>query len=166
MSANSLPLQLSIHSQPCQAEARNVVTGQAAFYDFRRPGIFNRGRAQAVKTENRLIVAVVNREEGFRRAQIVALAGVTAQEFIQRVLSAVGLKRPGRLAYRLARGAMLFEQITYQDVLQRNLKVMDSTAISLCMDNGMPIVVFNMGEYGNIKRVVLGDRVGSKVTTG
>src|SRR4029077_8783333 len=62
--------------------------------------------------------------------------------------------------------AMLFEQITYQDVLQRNLKVMDSTAISLCMDNGMPIVVFNMGEYGNIKRVVLGDRVGSKVTTG
>src|SRR5256885_523790 len=61
--------------------------------------------------------------------------------------------------------AMLFEQITYQDVLQRNLKVMDSTAISLCMDNGMPIVVFNMGEYGNIKRVVLGDRVGSKVTT-
>jgi len=43
---------------------------------------------------------------------------------------------------------------------------MDSTAISLCMDNGMPIVVFNMGEYGNIKRVVQGDRVGSKVTTG
>ena len=65
------------------------MTGQAAFYDFRRPGIFNRGRAQAVKTENGLIVAVVNREEGFRRAQIVALAGVTAQEFIQRVLSAV-----------------------------------------------------------------------------
>lgn len=61
--------------------------------------------------------------------------------------------------------AILFEQITYQDVLRRNLKVMDSTAISLCMDNGMPIVVFNMGEYGNIKRVVLGDSVGSKVTT-
>ena len=60
--------------------------------------------------------------------------------------------------------AILFEQITYRDVLQRNLKVMDSTAISLCMDNGMPIVVFNMNEYGNIKRVVLGDRVGSKVT--
>jgi uridylate kinase len=61
--------------------------------------------------------------------------------------------------------AILFEQITYRDVLQRNLKVMDSTAISLCMDNGMPIVVFNMGEYGNIKRVILGDRVGSLVTT-
>ena len=60
--------------------------------------------------------------------------------------------------------AILFEQITYRDVLQRNLKVMDSTAISLCMDNGMPIVVFNMNEYGNIKRVVLGERVGSVVT--
>jgi uridylate kinase len=60
--------------------------------------------------------------------------------------------------------AKLFAQITYRDVLHKNLKVMDSTAISLCMDNGMPIVVFNMNEHGNIKRVVLGERVGSKVT--
>jgi uridylate kinase len=48
-------------------------------------------------------------------------------------------------------------------VLHRDLKVMDSTAISLCMDNGMPIVVFNMNQYGNIKRVVMGERVGSLV---
>ena len=60
--------------------------------------------------------------------------------------------------------AKLFAQITYRDVLHQNLKVMDSTAISLCMDNGMPIVVFNMNEHGNIRRVVLGERVGSKVT--
>jgi uridylate kinase len=59
--------------------------------------------------------------------------------------------------------AKLFAQITYRDVLHQNLKVMDSTAISLCMDNGMPIVVFNMNEHGNIRRVVLGERVGSKV---
>jgi len=61
-------------------------------------------------------------------------------------------------------GARFLTQITYRDVLSQNLKVMDSTAISLCMDNGMPIVVFNMNEYGNIKRVVLGERVGSTVT--
>ena len=61
-------------------------------------------------------------------------------------------------------GARFLTQITYRDVLNQNLKVMDSTAISLCMDNGMPIVVFNMNEYGNIKRVVLGERVGSTVT--
>jgi uridylate kinase len=60
--------------------------------------------------------------------------------------------------------ARLFAAISYRDVLSQNLKVMDSTAISLCMDNGMPIVVFNMNRPGNIKRVVLGERVGSKVT--
>jgi uridylate kinase len=60
--------------------------------------------------------------------------------------------------------AKKFEQITYLDVLQKGLSVMDSTAISLCMDNKMPIVVFDMGVSGNLKRVVLGDRVGSTVT--
>jgi len=60
--------------------------------------------------------------------------------------------------------ARFFAAISYREVLSQNLKVMDSTAISLCMDNGMPIVVFNMNRPGNIKRVVLGERVGSKVT--
>jgi uridylate kinase len=60
--------------------------------------------------------------------------------------------------------AKKFEQITYLDVLQKGLSVMDSTAISLCMDNKMPIVVFDMGVSGNLKRVVLGERVGSTVT--
>src|SRR5260370_5441139 len=60
--------------------------------------------------------------------------------------------------------AKLFQRITYRDRLHHGLKGMDSTAISLCMDNGMPIVVFNMNTHGNIKRVVLGERVGSTVT--
>jgi uridylate kinase len=59
--------------------------------------------------------------------------------------------------------AKFMAQITYRDVLHQDLKVMDSTAISLCMDNGMPIVVFNMNQFGNIKRVVMGERVGSTV---
>src|SRR5881398_837564 len=59
--------------------------------------------------------------------------------------------------------AKFFAAISYREVLSQNLKVMDSTAISLCMDNGMPIVVFNMNRPGNIKRVVMGERVGSKV---
>jgi len=61
-------------------------------------------------------------------------------------------------------GAKFFAEITYREVLHQNLKVMDSTAISLCMDNGMPIVVFNMNQPGNIRRAVLGERVGSTVT--
>ena len=60
--------------------------------------------------------------------------------------------------------AKMFERITYLDVLQKGLSVMDSTAISLCMDNKMPIVVFNMNVPGNLKRVVLGERIGSTVT--
>ena len=61
-------------------------------------------------------------------------------------------------------GAKMFDRITYLDVIQKGLAVMDSTAISLCMDNRMPIVVFNMNTPGNIKRVVMGEKVGSRVT--
>jgi len=60
-------------------------------------------------------------------------------------------------------GAKFFAEITYREVLHQDLKVMDSTAISLCMDNGMPIVIFNMHKPGNIRRAVLGESVGSTV---
>ena len=60
--------------------------------------------------------------------------------------------------------AELFNEITYRQVLERQLKVMDASAISLCMDNNLPIIVFNMREAGNISRVVLGELgVGTKV---
>jgi uridylate kinase len=61
-------------------------------------------------------------------------------------------------------GAHRFEHISYLDVLQRGLAVMDSTAISLCMDNKMPIIVFDLNRPGNLRRVVLGEKVGSLVT--
>jgi uridylate kinase len=60
-------------------------------------------------------------------------------------------------------GARKFNQITYMDVLKQGLKVMDSTAISLCKDNNLPIVVFNLNHTGNIRRVVLGEKIGSMV---
>jgi len=56
------------------------------------------------------------------------------------------------------------ESVTYQEVLERNLKVMDAAAISLCRDNGIPISVFSLGTPGNIARVVAGERIGSIVT--
>jgi uridylate kinase len=59
--------------------------------------------------------------------------------------------------------AVRFDEITYLDVLQRGLQVMDSTAISLCMDNRVPIIVFNSGVRGNIRRVILGEKIGSLV---
>ena len=63
--------------------------------------------------------------------------------------------------------AEFFTEITYQKVLERQLKVMDASAISLCMDNCLPILVFNMTQPGNIRRVVSGETgVGTKVWSG
>lgn len=59
--------------------------------------------------------------------------------------------------------AVKFDEMTYMDVLSRGLAVMDSTAISLCMDNGLPIVVFNMHTAGNIERALRGESVGTIV---
>jgi uridylate kinase len=58
------------------------------------------------------------------------------------------------------------ERITYMDVLNRGLQVMDAAAISLCMDNKLPIIVFDLTRSGNIKRIVLGEAVGSIVSSG
>ena len=60
--------------------------------------------------------------------------------------------------------ATRFEKISYQQVLEQGLKVMDATAISLCMDNRLPIVVFNLRTPGNIKRAISGEPIGSLVT--
>jgi uridylate kinase len=61
--------------------------------------------------------------------------------------------------------AEFIPEISAREALQRGLKVMDSTALSLCMDNGLPIYVFNMDDEGNIDRIVSGERVGTLVTT-
>jgi uridylate kinase len=60
--------------------------------------------------------------------------------------------------------AKKFEEISYMEVLKRGLKVMDSTAISLCKDNNLPILIFNLNQPGNIKRVVMGEKIGSLVS--
>ncbi len=59
--------------------------------------------------------------------------------------------------------AKMIARINYLDVLSRGLKVMDTTAISMCMDNHLPIIVFNLNVPGNLKRVILGEQVGSLV---
>ncbi|OGB90752.1 MAG: UMP kinase [candidate division NC10 bacterium RIFCSPLOWO2_02_FULL_66_22] len=62
--------------------------------------------------------------------------------------------------------AQKFDELSYIEVLSRRLKVMDSTAISLCMDNGFPIVVFNLQEKGRLRQLVFGERVGTLVRGG
>jgi uridylate kinase len=72
------------------------------------------------------------------------------------IYSADPVKDPSATRYR---------HLSYLDVLKKNLKVMDSTAISLCMDNDLPIIVFDLGVKGNITRVVLGEEIGTTVGT-
>ncbi|MBX7145035.1 MAG: UMP kinase [Oligoflexia bacterium] len=66
---------------------------------------------------------------------------------------------------RKNKDAKPYETLEFMDVLKQGLKVMDAAAISLCMENNLPIVVFNIGESGNLKRVVTGEKVGTWVGT-
>jgi uridylate kinase len=58
----------------------------------------------------------------------------------------------------------MFRQLGYMDVLNQDLKVMDATAVALCKDNNMDIIVFDVASPGNVKRAVLGEEVGTLVT--
>lgn len=60
--------------------------------------------------------------------------------------------------------AVKFDELTYMDVLQKSLKVMDSTAISLCMDNDLPIITFSLLDKGNITRVLRGEKIGTLIS--
>ncbi|MDZ7262255.1 MAG: UMP kinase, partial [candidate division KSB1 bacterium] len=62
------------------------------------------------------------------------------------------------------RNAVKFDYLTYLDIMKKGLKVMDYTAVTLCMDNKLPIIVFNLTEKGNFKRVILGENIGTKVS--
>ena len=66
---------------------------------------------------------------------------------------------------KLQKKAEKFTELLHMDVIKKKLRVMDSTAISLCMDNNLPIIVLNLGRSGNIRRVILGEKIGTLVKT-
>lgn len=59
--------------------------------------------------------------------------------------------------------AKRFEELTFFQIIEKDLKVMDATAVTLCMDNSLPLIVFNLKEPGNVKRIVMGEKVGTLV---
>jgi uridylate kinase len=89
-----------------------------------------------------------------RAAEIEAEAILMAKNNVDGVYDADPKKVPD---------AKKFHRLTYMDVLNKGLAVMDTTAITLCMDNRIPIVVFNISEEGNIKRAILGEEIGTIV---
>ena len=89
-----------------------------------------------------------------RAAEINADAILMAKNFVDGVYDCDPATNPD---------AVKFKELDYIDVLNRGLGVMDSTAVSLCMDNEIPLIVFGLNEMGNIKRVVLGEEIGTFV---
>jgi uridylate kinase len=89
-----------------------------------------------------------------RAAEIEAEVILMAKNKVDGVYSADPFKDPT---------AIKFETLTYMDVLSKNLGVMDSTASSLCKDNNIPLLVFSITEEGNIKRAILGEKIGTIV---
>ncbi|MEY4480635.1 MAG: hypothetical protein RLZZ267_1313 [Bacillota bacterium] len=89
-----------------------------------------------------------------RAAEIEAEVILMAKNKVDGVYSADPFKDPN---------AVKFETLTYMDVLSKNLGVMDSTASSLCKDNNIPLLVFSITEEGNIKRAILGEKIGTIV---
>ena len=62
------------------------------------------------------------------------------------------------------KNAKKYDSLSYLDIVKNGLKVMDSTAVTMCMDNNLPIIVFNLKQHGNLKKVVLGEKIGTTVT--
>ena len=77
-----------------------------------------------------------------------------------------GIAATGDVHHDVEGGTVLsqFERLTHHDALSRRLEVMDSTALSLCMDNRLPIIVFDLGATGNVLRILRGEHVGTLVT--
>lgn len=92
-----------------------------------------------------------------RAAEIEAEVILMAKNKVDGVYSADPQKDPNAVKY---------DTLTFMEVLSKNLGVMDSTASSLCMDNNIPLIVFSITENGNIKRVVQGENIGTKVIKG
>ena len=59
--------------------------------------------------------------------------------------------------------AKRFDKLTFFQVIEKDLRVMDATAVSLCMDHDLPLIVFNLKKAGNIKRIILGEKIGTVV---
>ena len=70
----------------------------------------------------------------------------------------------GKAMVSAKKSAKIFKKIKYMEVLEKQLKVMDMTAISLAMDNDLPLAVFNLSKKGNIKKVICGEDIGTLIS--
>src|SRR5499425_3067426 len=152
-------------------------------------GNFFRGVAEQAKDMDRvsadhmgMLATVINSlalQDALEKGRIVIFAGGTGNPYFSTdtaaSLRAMEIKADAILKATkvdgiydadpmIVKDARKFTEITYMEILKRGLKVMDSTAISLCKDNNLPIVIFNLNQRGNIAKVVTGEKIGSLVS--
>lgn len=123
---------------------------------------FIRRRAERHLVKGRLVIFAAGTGNPFFTTD--SAAALRANEIhAEIVLKATSVDGVYSADPKLDPDAVLLADLSYQDVLEKNLRIMDAAAISLCRDNGIPIAVFKLMEEGNIRRVVCGDRIGSLV---
>jgi uridylate kinase len=156
---NALTLQDALEKQGVDTRVQSAIT----IAEVAEPYI--RRRAMRHLEKNRVVIFAAGTGNPFfttdtaaalRALEIHAEALLMAKNAVEGVYSADPREDPD---------AEFIAEITHKEALHRDLKIMDSTALSLCMDNRLPISVFNMGTRGNIDRIVSGERVGTLVRT-
>ena len=156
-----------------------VINGMALQDSLERKGVFT--RVQTAITMEALAEPYIRRRaiRHLEKGRIVILAGGTGNPYFTTdttaALRAIELGAEVILKATKVDGiysadpmkvkdAKRFDKLSYMDVLKKKLKVMDATAISLCMDNNLPIIVFDLLKQGNIRRVVMGENIGTTVS--
>jgi uridylate kinase len=156
---NALPLQDALEKQGIHTRVQSAIT----IAEVAEPYI--RRRAMRHLEKGRVVIFAAGTGNPFfttdtaaalRAVEIHAEAILMAKNGVDGVYSADPRVDPG---------AKFLERITHMEALQRGLKVMDSTALTLCMENELPLYVFNMDDEENIDRIVSGERVGTLVST-
>jgi uridylate kinase len=156
-----------------------VINGLALQDQLERRGVFTRVLSAIHMTQ--LCESFIRRRaiRHLEKGRVVIMAGGTGNPYFTTdtaaVLRAVEIEADVILKATKVEGvftadpmtdetARLYENVSYLEVLKRGLKVIDAAAISLCMDNEIPVIVFNLNQPGNIEKVVRGEKVGTLVT--
>jgi uridylate kinase len=156
---NALALQDALEKQDVQTRVQSAI----AISEVAEPYI--RRRAMRHLEKGRIVIFAAGTGNPFfttdtaaalRAIEMHAEVILMAKNGVEGVYSADPAKDPE---------ATFIPEITHMEAIERRLRVMDSTALTLCMENRLPIVVFNMGDERNIDRIVCGDRVGTLVRT-
>jgi uridylate kinase len=122
-------------------------------------------RAERHLEKGRIVIFAAGLGRPFFSTDTTA-AQIALEIHAQAILKGTGVDGVYDSDPRINPQAVKFEDLEYIEVLKRGLQVMDATAISLCMDNGLPIIVFNFREDGNIRRALTGERIGTLVHAG